>query len=86
MPVFDYKCPTCGTVTDAFVHKHDDLVQCPECLVSMVKIYTSFPQVHLFPNGGITLKNLPGGPKTFSSQGEMRRYANKHNLELGALL
>lgn len=71
-----------------FVHRHDELVICPKltCPGITHKMFTGFPQVHLFPNGGITLKNLPGGPKTFSTQGEMKRYARKHNLELGALL
>jgi len=85
MPVFDYQCPRCLTTEERFVHRHDDLVQCTKCLISMNKL-ACVPAIHTMPLEGIHLKHVCPGGKTFHSKNEMKAYAKKHNLELGALL
>lgn len=85
MPIFDYSCPRCNITAEHFVHRYDDLVQCSVCLISMNKL-ASVPQMHIFPNGGIHLKHVEPGGKTFHSKNEMKKYAREHNMELGALL
>ena len=85
MPIFDYQCPRCNKTEEHFVRKHDDLVQCPDCLVSMNRL-PAVPNMHLFPEEGIHLKHVCPGGKTFHSKNEMKKYAKENNLELGALL
>ncbi len=89
MPIFDYKCQACGYI------EKDVLVRfgsgsgintpCPKCGDFMYKM-PSVPNMHLFPIGGIHLKNVCPGGKTFHSRREMQKYAKKNDLELGALL
>lgn len=94
MPVYDYRCERCEHVEeDVFVHRFDKAVLCPKCdeqdnslPVVMTRLFTAKVFVDVFPNGGVHLKNVCAGGKTFYSRGEMKRYARKHNLELGALL
>jgi len=85
LPIFDYQCPKCDATEEHFVRKHDDLVQCSECFVSMSKM-PAVPNMHLFPEGGIHLKHVCAGGKVFHSKNEMKKYAKEHDLELGALL
>ncbi len=85
MPIFDYQCPRCNKTEERFVHKYTDLVQCSTCLISMNKM-PSVPNMHLLPIDGIHLKHVCPGGKTFHSKVEMKKYAKKHDLELGALL
>jgi len=40
---------------------------------------------HTYPKEGITLKHVAKEPVTFHSRREMKAYATKHNLILGAL-
>ena len=85
MPIFDYQCPKCLRIENRIVCRYDDLVQCAKCLISMTKL-PAVPNMHLFPIGGIHLKHVCSGGKTFHSKNEMKKYAKEHNLELGALL
>jgi putative FmdB family regulatory protein len=86
MPIFDFRCDTCAKTEEHFVHHHEAIIVCKTCGATKTKLFTSTPAVHVFPNGGIHLKNVCAGGKTFYSQGEMKRYAREHNMELGALL
>ncbi len=86
MPIFDYKCSQCGhEYKDVFVHHWDSFQWCVKCGSQMTKLYC-VPNMHLFPIGGVHLKNVCPGGKTFHSKNEMKKYARKHDLELGALL
>ena len=85
MPIFDYHCPRCNKTEEHFVWNYDDLVQCSACLISMSKM-PAVPNMHLFPEGGIHLKHVCAGGKTFYSKNEMKQYARDNDVELGALL
>lgn len=85
MPIFDYQCPRCGAYRNVLVQRYDTLVQCNTCLISMNK-RPSVPNMHLFPIGGIHLKHVCPGGKTFHSKNEMKQYARENDLDLGALL
>ena len=76
-------CPDCNAISPEDFAPHATVF--PD-KIFMVKLFTGTPAVHVFPNGGIHLKNVCAGGKTFHSRNEMKRYANEHDLELGALL
>jgi putative FmdB family regulatory protein len=86
MPRFDYRCDTCDTVEEEFVWRHDAVVICKTCGAKKTKLFTGMPSIHVFPNGGIHLKNVCDGGHTFYSKNEMKRWAKEHNQELSALL
>jgi len=85
MPIFDYRCDACDVTEERFVHSYKQVVTC-ECGAVKTKLFTGNIFVDVFPNGGLHLKNVCNGGKTFHSRGEMKRYARENNLELGALL
>ncbi len=86
MPIFDYKCDRCvWVVKDLFVSNWDNLVICRKCGSNMTKL-CCVPQMHIIPADGIHLKHVCPGGKTFHSKRDMKQYAKKHDLELGALL
>ena len=92
MPIFDYHCGCCQTdEKDVFVRSADEDVLCYVCLKSgctlapMTKL-PAVPQMHIIPADGIHLKHVCPGGKTFHSKRDMKDYAKKHDLELGALL
>jgi len=86
MPIFDYECGDCGHIKqDVFVKSWKEPVDCIRCACAMTKL-CAVPQMHLIPIDGIHLKHVCPGGKTFHSKREMKEYAKKHNLELGALL
>lgn len=86
MPIFDYRCKNCEKeMLDVFVPKWDTLVTCKYCgREEQEKIPSRFLAA-IFPNGGIFLEHVSPEGKTFYSKKEMREYATKHDLELGAL-
>ncbi len=88
MPIFDYKCPGCAHIEeDFFVKSWDQIVLCKvgTCKkLKMEKLPSRF-FADVFPNGGIFLEHVSSEGKTFHSKKEMRQYAKKHDLELGAL-
>lgn len=86
MPIYDYTC-TCGDKKgDEFVTYYDAKVRCDKCGSIMERQFPLQFVPAMFPKDGIHLKHVCPGGKTFSSKTEMKRYAIKHNLELGALL
>ncbi len=86
MPIFDYQCNVCESIIkDVFVYSWKDVLDCKNCGGSMTKL-CCVPQMHIIPTDGIHLKHVCPGGKTFHSKNEMKRYAKKHDLELGALL
>jgi putative FmdB family regulatory protein len=85
MPVYDFSCKKCGTVTELFVHRFDSSVTCSACGLPMKQI-PAVPNIHTFPAEGIHLEHVSATGETFHSRNEMRAYAKLHNLELGALL
>lgn len=87
MPLYDYKCKNCDkTEKDRYVSNRNSVVKCDNCGEKMSRLFPTTVNPLLFPNGGIHLENVSPEGKTFHSYREMRRYAKKHNLELGALL
>ncbi len=86
MPIYDYHC-SCGIEKkDEFVHSWDSLVLCSKCGNAMTREFPLQFVVDTFPKGGIFLKHVCPEGKIFHSKTEMKRYAKKHKLELGALL
>ncbi len=87
MPVYDYKCPHCGTrVNDVFVHSYKKKVRCKQCKSNMSKLIPTRVHADVFPVNYIHLEHVSPEGKTFKNKGDMRRYAREKNLELGALL
>lgn len=77
MPIFDYRCDNCKRVSnDVYVEKHDEIVSCVECRVTMEKLPSLF-KPSVFPDDGVTLNHLESSPKTFRSKQEMRDYEKK---------
>ena len=84
MPTYDFKCLKCGKrLDDQFQSIKADNPIC--CGVEMDTV-PGLCSGYVFPAEGITLTNVEAQPKTFHSTKEMVNYANKNNLELGALL
>ena len=84
MPIYDFQC-SCGSMKkDEFVRSWKTIVSCDECGAAMKRTPTQFAP-HVFPSDGIHLSNVSSKGKTFYSKKEMREYAKKHDLELGAL-
>ena len=89
MPIFDYKCPSCGRKEkDVFVHKFDETVKCKQCHANMSRLFPADSRFKpkVFPKEGIYLEHVSAKGKRFFSEREMKDYAKKHDLELGALL
>lgn len=90
MPIYDFKCPSCGRKnSDVFVHKHDDIIKCVQCRAVMKKLFTNsvrFVTAYVFPVDGVHLENVSANGKTFFSKKEMRTYERKNDVELGYLL
>lgn len=86
MPIFDYLCPMCGREAEYLVRHWDDTLNCGNGCEGVMDKLSAVPNMHLFPEGGIHLKHVIAGGKTFHSKNEMKKYAKEHNLELGALL
>jgi len=87
MPVFDYLCPKCGyRKDDVYVHRYYNLISCDKCMATMQKLVPNKVTVQCFPSEGIYLEHVGPKGKRFYSKKEMIRYANEHDLELGALL
>lgn len=40
MPLFDYKCPSCGKKTTELVKSYEQSVFCPDCKTQMERDYT----------------------------------------------
>lgn len=79
------KCPECGLVKkDVFTKSWEDIIKCEECDVEMNKIPAVFSP-SIFPSEGIFLEHVSPEGKRFHSKQEMKDYAKKHDLELGAL-
>ncbi len=87
MPIYDYECADCGVkIDDEFVTHRDRKVRCPTCRKAMTRLFPLTFVPDAFPKFGLHLKHVCPEGKTFHSRSEMKRYAIKHNLELGALL
>lgn len=90
MPVYDFKCPSCGRIKkDEFVHKYDAKVKCVQCGAQMKKLFTSsvkFVGAKVFPSEGVHLEHVSPSGHTFHSEKEMRQWEKEHNQELGYLL
>lgn len=96
MPIYSYFCSECHESFDVFKKSYkqmDEKTMCSVCSSVMKRNFSVPSIVHsnrvggtIFPVNGITLKNLPGGPKHFKSYKAMKRYEKKNNLSLGAVL
>lgn len=87
MPIYDYKCPSCKKVKkDILVTDRKEVIKCAQCHENMKRLFPNRFSNHTFPNGGIFLEHVSPTGKTFHSKQEMKDYAKKNNLELGALL
>jgi len=86
MPIFDYKCRSCGRkIKDEFVHRYDDIVKCKQCHSTMSKLVPTGINADTFPAEGVFLEHVSAEGKTFYSKREMKKYAKDNKLELGYL-
>jgi len=84
MPTYDFKCSICKKRTnDVFQRMSEDS---PKCCGKSMDVVPGRCSVYAFPQEGITLEHVESQPKTFYSKKEMLNYAQKNDLELGALL
>lgn len=86
MPIFDYVCNSCGQSVELFVKDRFEVCTCDACGDNMIRQFPNRVNIDIFPEDGVHLSNVSANGKTFRSKKEMIRYANKNNLELGALL
>lgn len=87
MPIFDYKCPSCNAVKkDIFVNNWKEVINCPQCHETMKRLFPTGVNAKVFPQEGIFLEHVCPEGKRFHSTQEMKDYAKKNDLELGALL
>ena len=86
MPVFDFKCDSCGHAVELFVHRADSAVNCPQCNMPMRRMFPTNVKVHVWPPDGVFLRHVSAKGQRFMHRRDMVRYAREHNLELGALL
>ncbi len=86
MPIYDFKCPVCGTKRkDVFTKSWDEKVLCPgSCGFPMDKI-PSLMVPHTFPADGIFLEHVSSEGKLFHSKQEMKDYAKTNDIEIGYL-
>lgn len=85
MPIYDFVCKKCKKEKkDEFTKSWEEVVTC-DCGEEMEKKPSSFmPKV--FPAEGIFLEHVSAEGKRFFSEKEMKDYARKNDMELGALL
>ncbi len=83
---YTYQCTMCNEEERRFVHCKDEPVTCSNCKGEMSRLFPRTFAAHSFPADGIYLEHVSPTGKTFYSKTEMKVYAKKHNLELGALL
>ena len=86
MPIYDYECECGAKKKDEFVTHWDKTVACPDCGYKMDRQFSLTFVPDAFPKFGLFLKHVEARGKTFYSKSELKIYAKKHNLELGALL
>lgn len=84
MPLFDFVCNGCGKVFRNILIPREFVDMCDECGASVTR-QLGAPCPHIFPADGIFLKNVSAEGKRFHSKQEMKDYAKKFDLELGAL-
>ncbi len=86
MPVWDFKCSTCGLVlVDQVLHSYDVGVVCPKCGIEMKRQFPTGVQIDVFPEEGVHLEHVSAEGHTFHSKAEMRRYEKEHKVQLGYL-
>ena len=85
MPIYDYKCECGEEKKDEFVFSWDTVITCDKCKKPMIKLFSGFRFPHTFPKNGIFLEHVSPEGKLFHSKKEMKDYAKKHDLQLGAL-
>jgi putative FmdB family regulatory protein len=87
MPIYDFKCTTCGKKQEEFVHQWEEEVLCPKCKTAMERLFPSQlgPPNFGFPEGGVTMEHVGPTPVHFATRSEAQRYAKENNMELGCL-
>ncbi len=86
MPLFDYFCDECEfEIDDRFVRKYNARIKCPNCGKKMRKLPSTGVVADTFPSEGVYLEHVSPTGKTFRTKTEMKKYAKKHELDLGYL-
>ena len=76
MPIFDFKCPKCGSTKDDELVSGDASVRCDVCNEEMTKLMGSF-SFTFTPHGISTYKKKMGNvvkPETMGKQGGVNLY------------
>jgi len=49
MPIYEFKCPSCGTVNEVYMPVKDYAIPaCLDCNCDMRRVYTAPPAIHVF--------------------------------------
>ena len=85
MPLYQYKCITCGLESDEYrsIEKRNDNGTCSMCEGKTKKVFAQ-GKIHVWEP--ITLEHIATTPMTFDSKNKLRKYCRKNGLESGALL
>lgn len=63
MPIFEYRCESCGNQFEKLVRRADDHVECPECRKDKLQVQYSTFSAHANgrPSGASEMPSCPGG-------------------------
>ncbi len=88
MPIYEFICARCGKKEEKLFKKIDAAPQAPVCghCNFIMTQAVARPGRDIFPSDGLTLEHVERTPRHFKSYTEMKQYAKKRNLELGAIL
>lgn len=85
MPIYDFKCPICGTTRkDVFTKSWEEKIFCSKDGKEMHKV-PSIMVPQTFPADGIFLEHVSSEGQLFHSKQEMKDYAKNHDIEIGYL-
>jgi len=86
MPIYDYKCPSCGVVKkDVLVKDKNEVLKCSQCHETLKRLFPSSVSVHIWPADGIFLEHASAKGETFYSKKEAKEFAKKNDLEMDIL-
>jgi putative FmdB family regulatory protein len=86
MPLYDYTCNKCKRTEEIFVHSSEEEVPKCNCGGTLKREFPTSARIGLFPSGGVFLEHASAKGEHFETKQQMRDFAKKNDMELGALL